>query len=444
MPGNEFDVAIVGAGAAGLAAAQRLTQAGKRVVLLEARDRLGGRIHTLRDPQFPLPVELGAEFIHGRDSETFHLLRAMNRSAYLADGDHFHLKNGRLGKCNDFWNELDKVLSKLDEIGGEKDMSFSEFVQNHCNSPALAEARDLAMSFVEGFDAARADRISAKSLAKAEEAAGDEPEGSSSYRLLDGYGSVIEHLLSGCAADKLTVQLRTAVRRIEWKRGRVRIGCGTPDGAPREPADAMAALITLPVGVLKAGTVNFDPDIPAKLEGAGRIEMGPVVKVILRFRSAFWEQRAMATASGKKLNNLAFMHSRESAVPTWWTYFPVRATVLVGWAGGPAAEKLSHRPADAIVAEALASLAQYTGIDAAELDQMLQAWHVADWQADPFARGAYSYVTVGNLSASKKLAEPIDATLFFAGEATASDGIGGTVDAALSSGRRAADEILGI
>jgi monoamine oxidase len=129
-------------------------------------------------------------------------------------------------------------------------------------------------------------------------------------------------------------------------------------------------------------------------------------------------------------------------VPTWWTYFPVRATVLVGWAGGPAAEKLSHQPTAAIVAEALASLAQYTGIARDELDGMLQASHVADWQADPLSRGAYSYVTVGNLSAPKNLAEPLDGTLFFAGEATATDGIGGTVDAAISSGRRAAEEIL--
>jgi monoamine oxidase len=188
--------------------------------------------------------------------------------------------------------------------------------------------------------------------------------------------------------------------------------------------------------------VKFVPAIPDKLDATAKIEMGPVVKLILKFRTAFWEGRDIATAGKEKLRSLAFMHSRESFVPTWWTYLPIRATVLVDWAGGTAAQNLSHRPAAAIVAEALASLAQYTGIGRDDLDQMLQASHVADWQADPLARGAYSYVTVGNPAAPKKLAEPIDATLFFAGEATASDGIGGTVDAALASGRRAADEIL--
>src|SRR5439155_22978854 len=139
-------------------------------------------------------------------------------------------KNGRLAKANDFWDQLDKVLSKLEDLG-PKDLSFAEFVERYCNAPALAEARELAMSFVEGFDAARAERISAKSLAKAEEASGDGPEGSESFRLLGGYGGVIDHLLSGCAGERLTLQLRTDVRSIQWERGSVRILSQTPDGA---------------------------------------------------------------------------------------------------------------------------------------------------------------------------------------------------------------------
>ena len=95
-----------------------------------------------------------------------------------------------------------------------------------------------------------------------------------------------------------------------------------------------------------------------------------------------------------------------------------------------------------IVDDALASLSKITGVARPRLTKMLIAAHVADWQADPLARGAYSYVTVGNINAPKELAKPVENTLFFAGEATASGGVGGTVDAALSSGRRAADEVL--
>src|SRR5439155_17365713 len=229
---HSFDVAILGAGAAGLAAAQRLSLAGKSVILLEARDRIGGRIHSLRDPRFPLPVDPGAEFIHGRDSETFQLLRASNSAAYVADGEHWHFLNGWLTKLDDFWTELDKILGRLDRLG-KKDMSFAEFVKRRCAGRSLAKARELAMSFVEGFDAARAEQISAKSLAKAEEASGEVPEGSESFRILGGYGSVIDALLAGAASDKLTLQLRSIVRVVRWKRGAVQITPEMPDETPR-------------------------------------------------------------------------------------------------------------------------------------------------------------------------------------------------------------------
>jgi monoamine oxidase len=129
-------------------------------------------------------------------------------------------------------------------------------------------------------------------------------------------------------------------------------------------------------------------------------------------------------------------------VPTWWTYYPVRASVLTGWAGGPAAARLSNRSEREVLDDAVASLAKITGVSRARLRKMLVASHIADWQADPLSRGAYSYVTVGHLAAPKNLARPVENTLFFAGEATATSGVGGTVDAALSSGRRAAEEVL--
>jgi len=139
---------------------------------------------------------------------------------------------------------------------------------------------------------------------------------------------------------------------------------------------------------------------------------------------------------------MAFMHSRDLAVPTWWTYFPVRAGVLTGWAGGPAGERLSHRPQAEILATALEALATITGVKRAKLEGLLQAAHVADWQSDPFARGAYSYIAVGQMDAPRRLGEPVEDTLFFAGEATATQGLGGTVDAAILTGRSAADQIL--
>src|SRR5436190_18910576 len=102
---NDADVIVIGAGAAGLTAAADLSRAGVRVMILEARDRIGGRIHTLRDPSFPMPVELGAEYIHGDSSEAFRLARASRHQLCDLGGEHFHYIGGRLVKLQNFWQQ---------------------------------------------------------------------------------------------------------------------------------------------------------------------------------------------------------------------------------------------------------------------------------------------------------------------------------------------------
>src|SRR5437764_815457 len=104
------DVVIIGAGASGLAAAQDLTRAGKSILLLEARDRLGGRIHTLHDTAIPLPLEFGAEFIHGRPDELIHIVRSANLVTCDVEGEHWHLENNRLTKADDVWEQIEQVM----------------------------------------------------------------------------------------------------------------------------------------------------------------------------------------------------------------------------------------------------------------------------------------------------------------------------------------------
>jgi monoamine oxidase len=440
--GDPFDVAVLGAGASGLSAASRLSAHGLRVVVIEARDRVGGRVHTLHDPLFPLPVELGAEFIHSRTSETFRILQSAGTAAYLVDGDHWQHKRGKLRKLDDFWGRVGTVLDRLESLGKE-DVSFAEFLDRCCRDRKFAAARELALSFIEGFDASHADRISAQSVRQAE-AGSDETEGSESFRILGGYGKVVEHLRQTPAPQKLTLHLRTIVTRVRWKRGSIELDAMTPQGQPRATIRARRCIVTLPVGVLRAGSVKFEPDLPDKWQALAKIEVGPVVKAILKFREPFWETQPFPAAPPKaRLTQLCFLHGqRELGFPTWWTYFPVRAAVLTAWAGGPAAERLSHRPRHEILAAALDSLAALTGLRRAHLDELLDAAHVADWQSDPFARGAYSYLAVGGIDAPKRLGQSVGDTLFFAGEATATEGLGGTVDAALTPGRRAAEEVL--
>jgi len=191
------------------------------------------------------------------------------------------------------------------------------------------------------------------------------------------------------------------------------------------------------------GAVRFNPELKEKQEAVGKLAMGMAMKVVLRFRERFWEQGVFQTQPlGGRLPPLGFLHSRDEYFPTWWTSLPVRAPILTAWAGGPAAERLALRGEEFVVGRALDSLSRLFGLDRELLADLLVAWYTHDWQADPYARGAYSYIPVGGLDAPRLLAEPVEDTIFFAGEATDLDGQNGTVHGAMASGRRAADEII--
>ena len=136
-----------------------------------------------------------------------------------------------------------------------------------------------------------------------------------------------------------------------------------------------------------------------------------------------------------------FLHAPGAEIPTWWTAQPVRGPLLTGWVGGVKAETLlSEEPASRLE-RSLVALSDVLAIPRRELDDNLDASASHDWRADPFARGAYSYIGVGGMGAPRTLGRPVEGTLFFAGEATIPDKIG-TVAGALASGRRAAREAL--
>jgi len=166
-------------------------------------------------------------------------------------------------------------------------------------------------------------------------------------------------------------------------------------------------------------------------------------KVVLRFADPFWEDRRIVRAAASlDLDEIAFVQTSEAALPTWWTQHPVRGPFLTGWAGGPRAQALGALSHSRRIDAAVESVSIALGVARARVRRsLLQAWH-HDWSADPFARGAYSYQLAGGAHAGRELARPIESTLYFAGEATCAPPLNGTVEGALASGRRAADQIL--
>ena len=159
-----------------------------------------------------------------------------------------------------------------------------------------------------------------------------------------------------------------------------------------------------------------------------KLASGPVIRVAMRFHSRFWEAR---------VPQVAFFHVPQAQFPTFLTPLPMRAALLTAWDGGPKAARLTGSSSEELVAAALGTVEQLFG---KKTQSELAAAHAQDWQADPYARGGYSYVRVGGAGARERLAEPIEDTLFFAGEATDAEEAG-TVAGALRSGQRAAREV---
>jgi monoamine oxidase len=440
------DVVIVGAGVAGLAAARRLHSAGARVAVLEARDRIGGRILTVRDDRTPVPIELGAEFVHGSADEVVGLAREAKLIICDIHGERWRAARGKLTPLDDedFWRQLGRVMRRLDPER-TPDRSFQEFLDRKPGGAALAQQRTLAREYVEGFHAADLTRVSERALAD-----GGAPEDEAEQRqgrILDGY----DRIPAALAASLPGVRLSHVVREIAWEPGRVEVRYTTPPAHGTSgtggAVSARSAILTVPLGVLQRTTgenaIAFSPDIDDTRRAASRLAMGTVVRMVLLFREPFWESRAVRRRTGgRSLAELAFLHSSDEDVPVWWTASPVRAATLVGWAGGGKAERLAAHGAVEIENRAIAALARQLGMQRRRLASLIDhCWH-HDWQHDPYTLGAYSYALVGGSTAAKRLARPVGNTLFFAGEAADAEGRTGTVHGAMGTGYRAADSVL--
>ncbi|HEV8581874.1 MAG TPA: NAD(P)/FAD-dependent oxidoreductase [Thermoanaerobaculia bacterium] len=431
---ERIDVAIIGAGVAGLAAARELRRQGFTIAVFEARDRIGGRVFTCHDERLPVAVELGAEFIHGAAPETTRLLAEAGLLAYDIAGEHWRAQRGRIRPAEEFWRRIDRVLRRIDPQG--EDESFAAFLARRPGGRALARDRTAVREFVQGYHAADLKRISAQSLSPEE---GENASDSAARvgRVIQGYDQIPRWLardLGEC------LHLRTTVKEIAWRRGEVELTLRSVSGEDSH-VQARAAVITLPVGVLQAppegpGGLRLQPDLPPIREALNRLAMGSVTHLAFWFRDFPWQ-----SLGKRSLDRLSFLHTRGGPFNVWWAAYPVRWPLAVAWSGGPPAAELAGKDPEEVAAIAVRSLAEHLGVSRQRVESRVLGTWSHDWNADPFSRGAYSYALVGGAEAAKTLSKPVAGTLFFAGEAADAEGRTGTVEGALATGLRAARQV---
>ncbi len=441
------DVAVVGAGVAGLAAARELRRRGLTVVVLEARDRVGGRILTHRDPRLPLPVELGAEFVHGAAPVTHRILAEAGITTCDLGGEHWRARGGKAART-EAWMPIQRILERIDPRASDR--SFDGFLAGLGNR-VPARDRLAARAFVEGYHAADPAQLGVRSLAPA----AGEPSGNVATRMARVHGGYDQLPLWLAGELPAELRLRSPVTAIEWRRGHVQITVQRDPGAERRDAGAQrrdagaaqrftarAAIVTVPAGVLAAGprqpgALLLRPDPPRIRRTCGLVAMGAVARLACWFRE-FPCGAAPGEHHPERTAHASFWHLGGPTFGVWWTAYPLRWPLAVAWSGGPKAAAILEGGHRAVEATAVGELAAALRLPRRTVASLLVETWMHDWQHDPYSRGAYSYARVGGAGAARSLSRPVEDTLFFAGEATDTGGHTGTVEGALASGLRAA------
>ncbi len=410
---------VIGAGVAGLAAARRLTAAGRHILILEARGRLGGRIHTVRDALSPLPIELGAEFVHGLHPELWRIIDSARLPVMDVIGDNFFSDGSALHKQGDSQGQFENVYEAMREA---PEQTFASFIAN----PRFdEETRQAITAYVEGVNAAAKERLSTGFVLEAEAALDIDR----SFRLPGGYDGIVNWLWQGIDPRLAELRLNTEVGAVRWRKGHVEVA--TARGQFR----GVSVVVTVPIGVLAGGGIRIEPQPPALRLACEALEMGDAVKIGLRFRERLWERNDNS--------HMSFLFSRDDVVPTWFAGFPMRTPVITGWAAGPKSLSLLGKSEHEVAEAAVGALARVLGLDSSFVMDRLEAVHYHDWHADPWSRGAYSFVHAGGIDIQRWLGQPLDETLYFAGEATEWTGNCGTVHGAITSGVRVGRAIVG-
>ncbi|WP_439496775.1 flavin monoamine oxidase family protein [Bosea sp. (in: a-proteobacteria)] len=402
----DLDVVVIGAGAAGIAAARELKAAGRQVLVVEARDRLGGRAFT--DASLGPAYDAGAMFIHWAERNPWVKIAAdlgIDTPSEPWGGGFRVFADGRpmpdadRTKRRAVFGQIDRRLETVDI--GKRDLSVAELLGDLGPEMAPVAASGLLLSIGE-----ESDRISARDYQRLW--AGDD------LVVPSGYGNLVARHGEG-----LDIRLGEPVSAIRWDGPGVEIT--TPSGTLR----ARACIVTVPVGVLKAGSIRFTPELPSATRDAlDGIGMGALTKIALRVEGDRFGlgpgMSYLEAGSPKAMMNLDL--------------FPDDKDLVIATCGGDHARELSLAGADEARAHVTDLLAKMVG---ESVRKAVTGVSFPAWWTDPFSRGSYSVCLPGSEAARDRLAEPIGGRIWFAGEATAGGGAM-TVGGATLAGRAAA------
>jgi monoamine oxidase len=404
----DVDVVMIGAGAAGIAAARRLTSTGLSTRVLEARARVGGRAWTLRHNG--LPLDLGCGWLHSADENEWAMIA---RTLGLAIDEtpppwsrRAHQLNFSAADQKDFAEAWDR----FDERVGTAARAPRDCAARDCLEPGgrWNALLDALSTYINGIEL---DRLSVQDFARYRNTGVN-------WRVEGGYGALMEAYAAG-----LDVVLDCPATLIDHSGTDVRIE--TPRGA----LTARAAIVTVPTSLIASGALRFHPPLPDKMEAAAALPLGVADKLFLRVEAP--EDVPVQTRLFGATDRVATgsYHLR-----------PFGAPMIEGYFGGSFARELEEAGEKAFAEFAIEQIAALLGND---MRKRLTVMAVTRWHHDPYARGSYSHAAVGCSAQRAVLAAPVDDRLFFAGEACSTHDYS-TAHGAYRTGIRAAQEVLGV
>jgi monoamine oxidase len=408
---SSVDVAIIGAGAAGLGAADALKDSGLSVIVLEARDRTGGRGHTIMAAP-DIIFDLGCGWLHSADQNSF--VAIAEQLNFEIDRTLPPWRKRAVGKAfpqeqrMEFIRALDEFYDRAEQAAKQTRKSGRDSAANLCLEPGNRwnPMIDAISTYINGCEL---DQVSISDMDAYEDT-------NINWRIRRGYGA-----LMAAYGAQLPLALNCQVTRIDHSQKRVRIE--TSKGA----LTARQVIVTVPTNLIADEAIRFHPALPAKVDAAAGLPLGLADKVMLALDEPSGLPKDGNLRGATMRTEMGTFHLR-----------PFGQACIEGFYGGRFAQALEDAGDGAIAAQSIDEIASFLGND---IRRKLRPLQESRWAHDPFARGSYSHALPGHAGKRAVLAAPVDGRLFFAGEAT-SPNFFSTAHGARDSGERAAREVL--